>query len=308
VTTGTKRDFLSLRDFDREGIERILARAARLKSGEEGGGPLHERPLAGKTLAMIFRKSSTRTRVSFEAGMFQLGGHAIFLSDRDSQIGRGEPATDTAGVLSGMVDGIMIRTFAQSEVELLARHASIPVINGLTDLLHPCQLLADAQTMIEEFGPDLSRVPVAWVGDGNNMAHSWINLAALLGFPLRLAIPEGYDVDPEILAAGQAEGDIVVVRDPREAVEGARVVTTDTWASMGQEDEKAEREAAFDGYCVDAGLMGLAEDDAIFLHCLPAYRGSEVTAEVIDGPQSRIFPEAENRLHAQKALLIELMA
>ena len=308
MTNGTKRDFLSLRDFDRAGIERILQRAARLKSGEEGGGPLGDRPLAGKTLAMIFRKSSTRTRVSFEAGMFQLGGHAVFLSDRDSQIGRGEPATDTAGVLSGMVDGIMIRTFEQAEVELLAEHATIPVINGLTDLLHPCQLLADAQTMIEEFGVDLSGVPVAWIGDGNNMAHSWINLAALLGFPLRLAIPEGYDVDPAILAAGQAEGDIEVVRDPRAAVEGARVVTTDTWASMGQEDEKAEREAAFSGYCVDAALMEQAEAGAIFLHCLPAYRGSEVTAEVIDGPQSRIFPEAENRLHAQKALLIELIA
>jgi len=303
VTNGASRHFLSLRDFDRDGIERILARAGRLKSGEEGG-----RPLEGKTLAMIFRKSSTRTRVSFETGMFQLGGHAIFLSDRDSQIGRGEPATDTAGVLSGMVDGIMIRTFEQAEVELLAAHATIPVINGLTDLLHPCQLLADAQTMIEAFGPDLSDVPVAWVGDGNNMANSWINLAALLGFPLRLAIPEGFDVDSAILDRGRREGEIEVVRDPRAAVEGARVVTTDTWASMGQEDEKAEREAAFAGYCVDDALMELAHDDAIFLHCLPAYRGSEVSASVIDGPQSRIFDEAENRLHAQKALLIELMA
>lgn len=294
--------FLSLRDLDRAVLERVLARASRLKLGVQGG-----RPLAGKTLAMIFRKSSTRTRVSFEAGMFQLGGHAVFLSDRDSQIGRGEPATDTAGVLSGMVDAIMIRTFDQAEVELLAEHASIPVINGLTDLLHPCQLLADMQTMMEEFGDDLSEVPVAWVGDGNNMLHSWIHAAALMGFPLRAAVPEGYDPDDEILAWGREHGDVELVRDPAEAVRGARVVTTDTWASMGQEDEKTEREAAFKGFCVDQALMDLAADDSVFLHCLPAYRGSEVTAEVIDGPRSRIFVEAENRLHAQKSLLVELI-
>ncbi|MDT8368132.1 MAG: ornithine carbamoyltransferase [Longimicrobiales bacterium] len=297
-----KRDFLSLRDLDRGALDRVLRRATRLKSGEEGG-----RPLAGKTLAMIFRKSSTRTRVSFETGIFQLGGHAVFLSDRDSQMGRGESAEDTARVLSGYVDAIMVRTFAHAEVETLARHATVPVINGLTDLLHPCQLLADLQTIVEEFGEELADVPVAWIGDGNNVLHSWIHAAALVGFPLRVAVPEGYDPDPDLLAWGREHGDVELVRDPRVAVEGARVVTTDTWASMGQEDEATDREAAFAGFRVDEELMSRAVDDAIFLHCLPAYRGKEVTAAVIDGPRSRIFSEAENRLHAQKSLLIELM-
>lgn len=302
------KDFLSLHDLGGERMRALLSRAIRLKAGDEGLGSMDERPLAGKALAMIFMKSSTRTRVSFEVGMFQLGGHAVFMSPRDTQIGRGEPLSDTAQVLSGFVDGIMIRTFAQSDVEELGRHATVPVINGLTDLLHPCQLLADTQTMVEEFGDDLSGVPVAWIGDGNNMAHSWINAAALLGFPLRLACPEGYDPDPDIVAAGQKHTHIEVVRDPALAAEGARVVTTDVWASMGQEEEQAAREAAFAGFCVDGALMKRAAADAIFLHCLPAHRGEEVSAEVIDGPQSRIFQEAENRLHSQKSLLIELMA
>jgi len=303
-----KKDFLSLFDLDAERFRAVLARAIRLKAGQEGRGPMDERPLAGKALAMIFMKSSTRTRVSFEVGMFQLGGHAVFMSPRDTQLGRGEPIRDTARVLSGFVDGIMIRTFDQSDVEEMAQFASIPVINGLTDLLHPCQLLADTQTMVEEFGEDLSGVPVAWIGDGNNMAHSWINAAAILGFPLRLACPEGYDPDPTILAEGQRHTSIELIRDPAQAADGARVVTTDVWASMGQEEEQADREAAFAGFCVDAALMKRAATDAIFLHCLPAHRGEEVAAEVIDGPQSRIFQEAENRLHSQKSLLIELMA
>lgn len=297
-----KRDFLSLHDLERAELIDLLARARRLKSGEERGTPL-----AGRTLAMIFRKSSTRTRVSFEVGMAQLGGHAVFLSDAASQIGRGESAHDTARVLSGYVDGIMIRTFEHAEVEQLAASASVPVINGLTDALHPCQLLADLQTMSEEYGERFTEAPVAWIGDGNNMAHSWLNAAAILGFELRIAAPEGYDPDPERLAQARARTSVVLTRDPAEAVEGARVVTTDVWASMGQEDEQRQRAAAFEGFCVDEALMAKAAADAIFLHCLPAHRGEEVSAAVIDGPRSRVFAEAENRLHAQKALLLHLL-
>lgn len=301
--TSQKRDFLAIHDLDRDELLGLLARAHRLKSGEEGGTPL-----AGKALAMIFRKSSTRTRVSFEVGTFQLGGHALFLSDHSAQFGRGEPIPDTAKVLSGMVDGIMIRTFGHDEVEELARHASVPVINGLTDLLHPCQLLADLLTMQEEFGADLSGRSVAWIGDGNNMAHSWLNSAALLGFELRLACPEGYDPDPAILERAGAATSVTLTRDVAQAVEGVDVVTTDVFASMGQEDEAEQRLRDFDGFCVDEAAMERAAPGAIFLHCLPAHRGEEVTAGVIDGPRSRVFAEAENRLHAQKALLVELMA
>ncbi len=297
-----KRDFLDLSDFSREELEAFLERAARLKSGEEGGALL-----AGKSLAMIFRKSSTRTRVSFEVGMTQLGGHALFLSDRDSQMGRGESLHDTAKVLSGYVDGIMIRTFAHQEVEDLARHASIPVINGLTDLLHPCQVLADLQTIREEFGADLDGRTVAWIGDGNNMANSWLNAAYRLGFSLRLACPEGYDPNAAILERARKGADVLLTRDRAEAVDGADVVTTDVWASMGQEEEVKARRAAFEGFGVDEPLMERASADAIFLHCLPAHRGEEVTAGVIDGPRSRVFQEAENRLHAQKAILAELL-
>jgi len=302
ASPGTKRDFLAVTDLDRDELLALLAQAGRMKRGEETG-----RPLAGKTLAMIFRKSSTRTRVSFEVGTFQLGGHALFLSDQTSQIGRGETIHDTARVLSGMVDGIMIRTFGHDEVEEMARHASVPVINGLTDLLHPCQLLADLQTMQEESGGDLSDAVVAWIGDGNNMAHSWLNAASVLGFELRIASPEGYDPHPDIVARARERTSVLLTRDPAEAAEGATVVTTDVWASMGQEDEAAARVEAFRGFCVDEALMGRARSDAIFLHCLPAHRGEEVTAGVIDGPASRVFVEAENRLHAQKALLARLM-
>jgi ornithine carbamoyltransferase len=298
----TKRDFLAIPDFEGPELLGILDRARRLKSGEEGGTVL-----AGKSLAMIFRKSSTRTRVSFEVGMTQLGGHALFLSDRDSQMGRGESVHDTARVLSGYVDGIMIRTFAQEEVEKLARFASVPVINGLTDLLHPCQIMADLQTVQEEFGSEVRDRTVAWIGDGNNMANSWINAAWRLGFRLRLACPAGYDPDPAILERARGGAEVVLTRDPSEAAEGAHVVTTDVWASMGQEEEAQARARAFKGFQVDGALMERAAPDAIFLHCLPAHRGEEVAAEVIDGPRSRVFPEAENRLHAQKAILVELM-
>jgi ornithine carbamoyltransferase len=297
-----KRDFLAIPDFSRDELEGILAYAARLKSGEEAG-----RALGGKTLAMIFQKNSTRTRVSFEVGMYQLGGHALFLSDQDSQIGRGESLSDTARVLSGFVDGIMIRTYGHDEVVRLARFATVPVINGLSDLLHPCQVLADLQTVQEEFGDELEGRRVAWIGDGNNVANSWINAACRLGLELRLACPEGYGPDTAVLERAQAVADVRLMRDPREAAAGAHVVTTDVWASMGQEGQTSERIRAFTGFVVDSRLMTQASPGAIFLHCLPAHRGEEVASEVIDGPSSRVFVEAENRLHVQKALLVELM-
>jgi ornithine carbamoyltransferase len=298
-----KRDFRSLRDLSIDELRALLVRARELKA-DPGGA---RTALAGRTLAMIFRKSSTRTRVSFEVGMAHLGGHAVFLSDTTSQMGRGESVADTARVLSGYVDGIMIRTFAQDEVEQLAAHATVPVINGLTDLLHPCQLLADLQTLTEEFGDDLADCPVAWVGDGNNMAHSWLNAAAVFGFELRIACPEGHEPDPQIVARARESTSVVLTRVPREAVAGARVVTTDVFASMGQEAEAGDRLATFAGFTVDEALMEGAAADAIFLHCLPAHRGEEVSAAVIDGPRSRVFEEAENRLHAQKALMLMLM-
>ncbi|WP_419950807.1 ornithine carbamoyltransferase [Candidatus Palauibacter sp.] len=295
--------FLSIADWSPERLGEALDLADRLKADPNACG----RPLAGKTLAMIFTKSSTRTRVSFEVGTHQLGGQALFLSSRDIQIGRGEPIADTARVLSRYVHGIMIRTFAQADVEGLARHGSVPVINGLTDLLHPCQIMADLQTVRAEFGTDLSRLHVAWIGDGNNVANSWLNAAAKLGFGIRLACPEGYEPDSAVFAAAEAATRVELFRSPAEAADGAHAVTTDVWASMGQEEEAAERARAFEGYCVDAGIMARAAADAIFLHCLPAHRGEEVTSEVIDGPASRVWDEAENRLHAQKAILTMLM-
>jgi len=296
-----KRDFLSIVDFSSDELTELLNRARRLKVGED-----HSR-LTGKSLAMIFRKNSTRTRISFEVGMTQLGGHALFISDHDSQIGRGEPIHDTAKVLSRYVDGIMIRTFGHEEVEELSRHSSVPVINGLSDLLHPCQVVADLQTVAEEFGPNYPERTVAWIGDGNNMANSWLNAAYRLGFSVRLACPEGYDPDPSIFKRAEETADILLTRDPFEAVQGADVVTTDVWASMGQEEEARERIGAFTDFSVDDALMGQAIPDAIFLHCLPAHRGEEVSSSVIDGAQSRIFNEAENRLHVQKAILLELL-
>ena len=296
-----KRDFLSFNDLSRPECQALLDTAMRMKSGE-----YTDRPLAGQTLAMIFAKSSTRTRVSFEVGTQQLGGHALFLSARDIQLGRGEPIRDMARVLSRYVDGIMIRTFAQRDVEELANYATIPIINGLTDRLHPCQLLADLQTVQEEFGTFDNRV-FAWIGDGNNMANSWIEAAGLFGFELRLACPEGYDPDGAVLAANRRRAKIVITRDRREAVAGAHVVSTDVWASMGQEEETVARQKAFAGYCVDESLLSGAASDAIVLHCLPAHRGEEISEAVLEGTRSRVWDEAENRLHAQKALMAMLM-
>jgi ornithine carbamoyltransferase len=297
------RHFLSIADWPTERLIRTLELGGRLK--ERRGSA--EQPLAGKSLAMVFAKSSTRTRVSFEVGMNELGGHALFLSARDIQLGRGEPIADTARVLSRYVHGIMIRTFAQEDVEELATHATIPVINGLTDLLHPCQVMADLMTAMEEFGPDLSRLRVAWVGDGNNMANSWLNAAERFGFGLRLACPPDYGPDAAILDRAGAATAVELLETPAEAAEHAHIVTTDVWASMGQEEEAAARATAFVGFVVDDRVMAAADPDAIFLHCLPAHRGEEVTAEVIDGTASRVWAEAENRLHVQKALLMELM-
>jgi ornithine carbamoyltransferase len=295
------RDFLAIPDFSRAELENLLDLAERMRTGA-----YLAKPLAGKSLAMIFMKSSTRTRVSFEVGTWQLGGHALFLSPRDVQLGRGEPIRDTARVLSRYVDGIMIRTFAHAEVEQLAKYATVPVINGLTDLLHPCQILADLQTMKQHLGGWAGK-KVAWVGDGNNMANSWINAAYRLGFELTLACPEGYDPDAAILERARREAKVTVVRDPKEAVAGADVVNTDVWASMGQEEEQKVREKAFAGYQVDDALMARASRDAIFLHCLPAHRGEEVAESVIEGKQSRVWDEAENRLHVQKAIMAVLM-
>jgi ornithine carbamoyltransferase len=295
------RHFLAIPDLSPSELAALFDLAADMKSGK-----YREKPLAGKTLGMIFAKSSTRTRVSFEVGAYQLGGHALFLSSRDIQLGRGEPIRDTARVLSRYLDGIMIRTFDHADVEELARFGSIPVINGLTDLLHPCQVLADLLTVRESLGGWDGKV-VAWVGDGNNMANSWINAAGTLGFELRLACPKGYEPNAEILGRNRAGTTIVLTDDPREAVRGAHVVNTDVWASMGQEEEQEIRARAFTGYIVDQSLMRLADPGAIFLHCLPAHRGEEVSEEVLEGPQSRVWEEAENRLHVQKALMAILM-
>ncbi len=291
--------FVDLSDHGRDRLDRLLELTARLKSGRISG-PL----LAGRSLAMIFRKSSTRTRVSAEVGMAQLGGHAVMMSDADSQVGRGETLADTARVLSRYVDAILIRTFAHDDVIEMAAEATVPVVNGLTDLLHPCQVMADLFTAREEFGDDLEALRVAWVGDGNNMAHSWLNAAGRFGFKLRLACPAGYEPDPEILARAARRADVALVESPARAVEGALVVATDVWASMGQEDERRAREAAFADHRVDGELMARADPRGVFLHCLPAHRGEEVTADVIDGPRSRVYREAENRLHAIKAVLL----
>jgi ornithine carbamoyltransferase len=297
----THRDFLAIPDYSRKELLSLFDLAERMRKGG-----YTDRPLAGKSLAMIFMKASTRTRVSFEVGTWQLGGHALFLSPRDVQLGRGEPVADTARVLSRYVDGIMIRTFAHAELEELAKFATVPVINGLTDLLHPCQVLADILTINQHLGSIDGR-KVAWIGDGNNMANSWINAAYVLGFDLTLACPEGYEPDATILTRAQAKANVKVVRDPDEAAEGADVINTDVWASMGQEQEQAIREKAFKGYIVDADLMKRAKSSAIFMHCLPAHRGEEVSADVIDGPQSVVWDEAENRLHAQKAVMANTM-
>lgn len=297
------RHFLSLLDLSPEELKQLLQRAIDLKKMQHAG-EIHE-PLKNKVLAMIFEKSSTRTRVSFEAGMAQLGGHAMFLSPRDTQLGRGEPIEDTARVLSSMVDIIMVRTFEHEKISTLAKHSSVPVINGLTDWLHPCQLLADMQTWIEHRG-DMQGKTATYVGDGNNMCHSYINAARQLDFNLHIACPEGYDPDPELIkAAGER---VKIFRDTKAACENVDMVATDVWASMGQEEEQKERETAFAGFQVNDELMSLTHKDALFMHCLPAHRGEEVSASVIDGAQSVVWDEAENRLHAQKALLEFLLS
>jgi ornithine carbamoyltransferase len=301
-----KKDFLSVYDLTRKDFDRIFSHAATLKAMLKDG--IIYQPLAGKTLGMIFDKSSTRTRLSFEAGMYQLGGLAIYLNSRDTQLGRGETIADTARIVSRYLDAVMIRTFAQESVEEFARHADIPVINGLTDLMHPCQIVSDLFTIVEKIGT-YEGLKIAYVGDGNNMANSWIDAAAKLPFKLTLACPKGYDPDARILDRGRkkAPKGVSLLRDPAQAVKNADVVYTDVWASMGQEAEQEARAKVFEGYQVNRKLMQHAKPDAIVMHCLPAHRGEEIAAEVLDGPQSVVWDEAENRLHVQKAILEILM-
>ncbi|MDA8389318.1 MAG: ornithine carbamoyltransferase [Gammaproteobacteria bacterium] len=297
------RHFLSLLDMTPKELRLLIERAMTLKKILHRREP-HEY-LRGRSLALIFEKSSTRTRVSFEAGITQLGGNSMFLSPSELQLGRGEPLGDTARVISRMVDAVVIRARLHSTVEAFAAASQVPVINALTDRFHPCQLLADMQTYFELRG-DIAGRTVAWVGDGNNVCHSWINAARLFQFTLRIATPKGYEPDAGLLQA--SSGAASLVDTPAAAARDADLVVTDTWASMGQEAEKEVRIQAFAGYCVDNALMDLARPDAIFMHCLPAYRGLEVAADVIDGPRSVVWDEAENRLHSQKALLEFLLA
>jgi len=293
--------FLSLLDLSEDQAQTLIQRAIELKAKQKAG-EAHEY-FKNKVMGMIFDKSSTRTRVSFEAGMIHFGGYAIFLSPRDTQLGRGEPIQDSARVLSRMVDIVMLRTFDQQNLELFAEYSNVPVINALTDMYHPCQLLADVQTFVEHRG-DIKGKTISWIGDGNNMCHSYINAARLFDFKLNIATPEGFEPDTKIL---QAAGDrIMLSTDPKLACQDADMVTTDVWASMGQEEEQLQRETAFASFQVDDNLMKLAKKDALFMHCLPAHREEEVSASVIDGKQSVVWDQAENRLHAQKAL-IELL-
>ncbi|MCD6172621.1 MAG: ornithine carbamoyltransferase [Sulfurimonas sp.] len=301
------RHFLTLKDYTKEEILEIIDIGLEIKKDLKAG--IYKDELKKQTLAMIFEKSSTRTRVSFETGMYQLGGHALFLSNRDIHLGRGEPVKDTARVISSMCDMVMIRTFAHSKLEEFAQYSKVPVINGLTDSYHPVQLLADYMTMVE-YGVEENAI-VAYVGDGNNMTHSWMILCAKLGFELRIATPKGYEVDGTILQeamkmAKKSGAIIRVMNDPKEAIHGATIVTTDTWASMGQEDEKEQRVKDFSGFMVDDLMMCLAKKDAKFLHCLPAYREQEVSESVLEGHAKIVFDEAENRLHAQKGLMVWL--
>ena len=294
----TPRHFLTLLDFSRDELLGLIRRAIEVKQALRQG--IRQTPLAGKTLAMLFEKSSTRTRVSFEVGMAQLGGSSLFLSPRDTHLDRGEPVEDMARVMSRMVDAIVIRANQHAMVERFAAYSRVPVINALTEQHHPCQLLADIQTWVEQRG-DIAGKRAAWIGDGNNVCHSWIQAAQRFGFTLAIACPAGYQPDARLVRAAGAS--VTLGNDPLAAAAGADVVVTDTWASMGQEHEKAEREKAFAGYRVDRALLARAKPDALFMHCLPAYREHEVTAEVLEGPQSVVWDEAENRLHAQKALL-----
>ncbi len=294
----TIKHFLTLLDLTQEELISIINRGIELKLSRQRGEIIES--LRNKVLGMIFEKPSTRTRVAFEAGMTQLGGAAMFLSSRDTQLGRGEPIEDTARVLSRMLDVIMIRTFSHDSIEKFAAYSRVPVINALTDLVHPCQLLADMQTYMEHRG-DIKGKIVAWVGDGNNMCHSYMNAARRFDFNLHIACPQGYDPDPGMLAA--ADGRCQIIRDPMDACSGVDLVVTDVWASMGQEQEQERRAQAFASYQVTSDMMAQANDDALFMHCLPVHRGEEVAVEVMDHPDSVVWDEAENRLHAQKALL-----
>jgi len=301
-----KRDFLALNQFTKEELDRLFVLTKELK--EKQKKRIEHRFLSGRSVALIFEKSSTRTRVSFEVGVYQLGGQPLFIASGTSQMGRGEPIKDTARTLSRYCDGIMIRTFGQEIVEEFAQYASVPVINGLTDLFHPCQIMADLFTVIEHRG-GYQGLKFAWIGDGNNMANTWIEAAAILGFDLALACPKGYEPDRKVMewALSRATSDITLTDDPKVAAEGADVLNTDVWASMGQEAEQKEREKAFAGYQVDEALLNLAKPNCMVLHCLPAHRGEEITDDVIEGPHSAVWDEAENRLHIQKAIMAWLM-
>lgn len=292
------RHFLTLQDLSKEELKTLLQRAIELKAAHRNGTA--GQPFSGKVMAMIFEKSSTRTRVSFEAGMAQLGGNALFLSPNDTQLGRGEPIEDSARVISRMVDIIMIRTFGHDRLQKFAEYSSVPIINALTDDYHPCQLLADMQTYMEHRG-SISGKTVVWVGDGNNMCQSYMNAADMLDFQLIIACPQGYEPSAELLEKFSTR--VSIVRDPATAIAGADLVVTDTWASMGQEEEKQLREKAFAGFQVNEDMMALAAKDALFMHCLPAYRGLEISDTIMESPWSVVWDEAENRLHAQKALV-----
>ena len=297
------KHYLQFTDFTAEEYEWLFQRAAIIKGKFKAYEKYH--PLADRTLAMIFEKASTRTRVSFEAGMYQLGGSVVHLTTGDSQLGRAEPIEDSARVISRMVDLVMIRTFGQDKIVRFAQHSRVPVINGLTNEFHPCQILADIFTYIEHRG-SIQGKTVAWVGDGNNMANTWLQAAELLGFTVHVSTPTGYEVDQSI-AGVRGTGSYKVFQDPKEACRGADLVTTDVWTSMGYEAENEARKKAFADWCVDEDMMSVAKPDALFMHCLPAHRGEEVQAEVIDGPQSVVWDEAENRMHVQKALMEYLL-
>ena len=297
------KHYLQFADLSADEYAYLFERAALIKKKFKAYEKHH--PLVDRTLAMIFEKASTRTRVSFEAGMYQMGGSVVHLTTGDSQLGRAEPIEDSARVISRMVDLVMIRTFEQSKLEAFAAHSRVPVINGLTNEFHPCQILADIFTFIEHRGAIKGKV-VAWVGDGNNMANTWLQAAETLGFTVHVSTPEGYQVQPDVAGVRDA-GCWKVFDHPMDACRGAHLVTTDVWTSMGYEAENEERRKAFVDWCVDEDMMALAQPDALFMHCLPAHRGEEVTAEVIDGPQSVVWDEAENRMHVQKALMEYLL-
>ncbi len=302
-----KNHLLALKDFNKQQLQSLIVRAMRLKNETREG--MRHQQLAGRTICLLFEKPSTRTRVSFEAAMYGLGGQVIFMASRESQLGRGEPLKDTARVLARYVDGIVVRTFGQEVVEELARYSDVPVINALTDRYHPCQILSDIMTVIEQKGAP-ENLKIVWLGDGNNMANSWIEAASVLDFPLTLACPEGYEPDADVLAAARARASqpITLLRDPVEAVRDADVINVDVWASMGQEDEQEQRVGIFRPYQLNSELLAHAARDAVVLHCLPAHRGEEITEEVLEGSQCVAFDQAENKMHIHKAILDSLLA